>query len=135
LTHPLGYLVISVLLFGGVWPVSKDALQDATPLWFALNRAGMAAVQCGPEGFDAEDFWAAATERLPVHARPAFVRVSPQLETTGTMKFRKAAFQDAGYGEAVGAAEPLFVRLDAERCYAPLTPALRAALAEGSLRI
>jgi drug/metabolite transporter (DMT)-like permease len=45
--HPLGYLVISVLLFGGVWPVSKDALRDATPLWFALNRAGMAAVVSG----------------------------------------------------------------------------------------
>ena len=42
--HPLGYLVLSVLLFGGVWPISKDALRDATPLWFALNRAGMAAV-------------------------------------------------------------------------------------------
>ena len=41
--HPLGYLVLSVLLFGGVWPISKDALRDATPLWFALNRAGMAA--------------------------------------------------------------------------------------------
>ncbi len=45
--HPLGYLFLSVLLFGGVWPVSKDALQDATPLWFALNRAGMAAVVSG----------------------------------------------------------------------------------------
>jgi drug/metabolite transporter (DMT)-like permease len=45
--HPLGYLIISVLLFGGVWPVSKDALHDATPLWFALNRAGMAAVVSG----------------------------------------------------------------------------------------
>ncbi len=45
--HPLGYLVISVLLFGSVWPVSKDALRDATPLWFALNRAAMAAVVSG----------------------------------------------------------------------------------------
>lgn len=101
----------------------------------AEGRVGMAAVQCGPGGFDPGDLWAAATERLPVAARPAFVRVSAQLETTGTMKFRKAAFQEAGFGEAVGEAEPLFVRLDAERRYAPLTPALRAALAEGSLRI
>jgi drug/metabolite transporter (DMT)-like permease len=40
----LPYLGISVCLFGGVWPVTKAALAHATPLWFALNRAGMAAV-------------------------------------------------------------------------------------------
>lgn len=39
----------------------------------------MAAVQCGSGGFDPADFWAAAAERLPLHARPAFVRVSAQL--------------------------------------------------------
>ncbi len=60
---------------------------------------------------------------------------APWQETTGTMKFRKAAFQEAGFGEAVGAAAPLYVRLDAERRYARLTPALRAALAGGSLRL
>jgi drug/metabolite transporter (DMT)-like permease len=43
-TQALRYLLISVLLFGGAWPISKDALRDATPLWFALNRAGLAAI-------------------------------------------------------------------------------------------
>ena len=37
------YLGISVLLFGGIWPVTKAALAASTPLWFALNRCGMAA--------------------------------------------------------------------------------------------
>jgi len=40
----LRLLLVAVLLFGGVWPVTKDALRDATPLWFALSRAGLAAV-------------------------------------------------------------------------------------------
>jgi len=40
----LRYLAISVVLFGGVWPITKDALGDATPLWFALNRAALASV-------------------------------------------------------------------------------------------
>lgn len=40
----LRYLVVSVFLFGGIWPVTKDALTDATPLWFAVGRAGLAAV-------------------------------------------------------------------------------------------
>ncbi|MFC7737345.1 DMT family transporter [Roseomonas sp. GCM10028921] len=40
----LRLLAIAVLLFGGAWPVSKDALRDATPAWFALSRAGLAAL-------------------------------------------------------------------------------------------
>jgi O-acetylserine/cysteine efflux transporter len=39
----LRYLAVSTLLFGGIWPVTKHALAHATPLWFALNRAGLAA--------------------------------------------------------------------------------------------
>jgi drug/metabolite transporter (DMT)-like permease len=40
----LRYLAVSVLLFGGIWPVTKHAFAHATPLWFALNRAGLAAL-------------------------------------------------------------------------------------------
>jgi O-acetylserine/cysteine efflux transporter len=40
----LRFLAVSTFLFGGIWPVSKHALAHATPLWFALNRAGLAAV-------------------------------------------------------------------------------------------
>jgi len=37
-------LFVSVVLFGGVWPLTKYALQDATPLWFGFSRAALAAV-------------------------------------------------------------------------------------------
>ncbi|RAI58533.1 EamA/RhaT family transporter [Roseicella frigidaeris] len=40
----LPYLAVSVCLFGGIWPVTKAALAEATPLWFAVNRAGLAAL-------------------------------------------------------------------------------------------
>ncbi|NOG69251.1 DMT family transporter [Roseicella sp. DB1501] len=40
----LPYLAVSVCLFGGIWPVTKAALAHATPLWFAVNRAGLAAI-------------------------------------------------------------------------------------------
>ena len=36
-------LLLAVLLFGGVWPVTKHALAQATPLWFGFGRAGLAA--------------------------------------------------------------------------------------------
>jgi O-acetylserine/cysteine efflux transporter len=38
-------LAVAVLLFGGAWPVTKAAvLAGATPMWFALGRAGLAAL-------------------------------------------------------------------------------------------
>lgn len=40
----LRYLAVSVVLFGGMWPVTKHAFAHATPLWFALNRAALAGV-------------------------------------------------------------------------------------------
>ncbi len=40
----LRLLLLAVVLFGGVWPISKHALAHATPLWFATSRAGLAAV-------------------------------------------------------------------------------------------
>jgi len=41
----LRYLAVSVVLFGGIWPISKNALDHgASPLWFALSRAGLAAI-------------------------------------------------------------------------------------------
>lgn len=40
----LQLLLLAVVLFGGVWPVTKHALAHATPLWFATSRAGLAVV-------------------------------------------------------------------------------------------
>lgn len=36
-------VLAAVLLFGGAWPITKAALADATPMWFAAGRAGLAA--------------------------------------------------------------------------------------------
>ena len=43
LAEGMRYLAVSVVLFGGIWPITKHALQAATPLWFAFNRCAMAA--------------------------------------------------------------------------------------------
>lgn len=40
----LRLLLVAVVLFGGAWPITKDALADATPLWFGTSRAGLAAL-------------------------------------------------------------------------------------------
>ena len=40
----LKLLLLAVVLFGGVWPISRHALAHATPVWFATSRAGLAAI-------------------------------------------------------------------------------------------
>ncbi|MFH5926169.1 DMT family transporter [Roseomonas xinghualingensis] len=40
----LRLLLLAVVLFGGAWPITKDALREATPVWFAVSRAGLAAL-------------------------------------------------------------------------------------------
>lgn len=37
-------VLAAVLLFGGAWPITKAALDHATPMWFAAGRAGLAAM-------------------------------------------------------------------------------------------
>ena len=40
----LKLLLVAIFLFGGAWPITKAALDDATPLWFGTSRAGFAAI-------------------------------------------------------------------------------------------
>lgn len=37
-------LLAAVILFGGAWPITKAALEDASPLWFGTGRAALAAL-------------------------------------------------------------------------------------------
>ncbi|ONG50072.1 hypothetical protein BKE38_19610 [Pseudoroseomonas deserti] len=43
----LRLLLIAVTLFGGAWPVTKAALADASPLWFAVSRTLLGALVSG----------------------------------------------------------------------------------------
>lgn len=43
----LRLLLIAVTLFGGAWPITKAALADATPLWFAVSRTLLGALVAG----------------------------------------------------------------------------------------
>ncbi|KAA2214864.1 DMT family transporter [Teichococcus oryzae] len=43
----LRLLLVAVTLFGGAWPVTKAALSDATPLWFAVSRTLLGALVVG----------------------------------------------------------------------------------------
>jgi fatty-acyl-CoA synthase len=101
----------------------------------AEGRAGMAAlVLRAGETLDGEALYAHVTRALPAFARPAFVRVAPGLETTATLKLKKAPLREAGWDPA-RCADPLYVRDDARGCFVPLTAEAEAALRSGALRL
>jgi len=99
------------------------------------GRAGMAALVLA-EGarFDGAALHARAEQQLPAYARPAFVRLVPEMDVTGTLKQRKLALAAEGYDPA-RITDPLFVRDDAARAYLPLTAAVLAAIRDGRRRL
>ena len=99
------------------------------------GRAGMAALVLA-EGarFDGAALYARTEQHLPAYARPAFVRLVPEMDVTGTLKQRKLALAAEGYDPA-RITDPLFVRDDAAHAYVPLTPAVLAELRDGRRRL
>ncbi|MCZ6829714.1 MAG: AMP-binding protein, partial [Gammaproteobacteria bacterium] len=64
----------------------------------AEGRAGMAAVgMAAGKRFDPLAFFQIATTTLPPYAVPLFVRISEQMDLTGTFKLRKVDLQAEGY--------------------------------------
>ena len=99
------------------------------------GRAGMASIVLAPGAeFDAVAFYAHAARHLPRYAMPAFVRVTSQIDVTGTLKQRKQVLAAVGWDPAAGT-EPLYVRDDEAERYVPLTPALHDEITSGRRRL
>ena len=99
------------------------------------GRAGMVAlVMAEGASFDPVAFKAHVDRSLPGYARPLFVRVSPQLDTTATFKLKKNELQDQGFDPG-RVPDPLYLRHPQRDAYVPLDPALYAELASGSLKL
>lgn len=65
----------------------------------ADGRAGMAALVLadGVDTLDAQSFSAFVNEHLPAYARPVFLRIQRELDTTGTFKLVKGDLRKQGY--------------------------------------
>ena len=101
----------------------------------ADGRAGMAALTLGEGmGFDGKRLAEELCARLPAYAVPVFVRLQPQVETTGTFKYRKVDLKREGYDpRAIG--EPLYVLSDRQKGYQPLSKASFAAIGKGAVKL
>ncbi len=96
------------------------------------GRAGMASLVTG-EGFDIKTLKDQLEEALPHYAQPVFVRLQPQIETTGTFKHRKLDLVAEGF-DPDRIKGPLFYRNPAKG-YVKLSKAAYAKIVSGDLRL
>ncbi len=96
------------------------------------GRAGMVSLVVAP-GFDIAAFGQHVDKELPAYARPMFVRLQPQMEVTGTFKYRKIDLVAEGFDPAV-IRQPLYFH-DPAKGYLKLTKAQHAKILAGAVRL
>jgi fatty-acyl-CoA synthase len=96
------------------------------------GRAGMASLVVAG-GFSAKAFCDAVDKALPAYARPVFIRLQPEIATTGSFKLRTFELVADGFDPGK-IQQPLFVRLGSDG-YKPITPALFDEIEAGEVRL
>ncbi len=110
---------------------------DATVYGVAVpgtdGRAGMAALVVA-EGFDLAALRRHLEVSLPAYARPVFVRIRSELDTTGTFKHRKDELMREGYDPAV-TTDAIYVSNPQQQRYLEIDDQILDRIRTGSLRI
>ncbi|HVT34069.1 MAG TPA: long-chain-acyl-CoA synthetase, partial [Nevskiaceae bacterium] len=115
------------------FPGVHEAVVYGVQLPGADGRAGMAALTYKGADFPGAELAHHLLVALPPYAVPVFLRLREEQEVTGTFKFRKVELKQQGIDpQACG--EPLYVLLDRERGYEPLTQALHRQIMQGQIR-
>ncbi len=97
------------------------------------GRAGMAAVVADHD-FDIDALAALAAQELPTYARPIFVRILSEIDTTGTLKYKKVDAVNDGFDPAV-VSEPVYF-FDLERAgYVLLDDESHSLICSGATRV
>ena len=85
-------------------------------------------------GFDLEGFARHVMQRLPTYARPVFVRLTREIETTGTFKQRKIDLVKQGF-DPRATRDEIFVLHPELQTYVRLTPAVYGDICDGKVRL
>ncbi|MAT92128.1 MAG: long-chain-acyl-CoA synthetase [Halioglobus sp.] len=98
----------------------------------ADGRAGMAALVLadGVAQLDVESFSRHICANLPSYARPLFLRIQPELDTTVTFKMVKGDLRKQGY-DLEQVEDPLFVMRPGDAVYTPLDASFLARIKSG----
>jgi fatty-acyl-CoA synthase len=81
------------------------------------------------ESFDLDAFKAHVDKELPGYARPLFLRIEPELRTTGTFKNQKAEYVSEGFDPAT-VKEPLYALVEGR--YVKIDRALHEKIKSGN---
>jgi len=98
------------------------------------GRAGMAALVAGQQMVDLEALHAHIHRALPAFARPLFLRLQEQTDTTGTFKLRKVELVKEGF-DPDQIEDPLYVDHPVIGKYVRLTRELYDQIVDGRLRV
>uniref|UniRef100_A0A674DNL7 Arachidonate--CoA ligase n=1 Tax=Salmo trutta TaxID=8032 RepID=A0A674DNL7_SALTR len=98
------------------------------------GKAGMAAIADPTGTFDCDAFLREVQQALPPYARPVFLRISPQVDTTGTFKIQKTRLQREGYDPRLSTDQIYFLNSRAGR-YEAVNEDLHSAIVEGRMAL
>ena len=117
------------------FPEIEESVVYGVEVPHADGRAGMAAIT--PVNKLADIDWGALVahlrNELPAYAVPVFIRLRPEQEITGTMKYRKVDLKKQGYSPEGD--EPVFMLAARGERYEPIDDDTRAALADGDISL
>ncbi|XP_061080046.1 long-chain fatty acid transport protein 1a [Conger conger] len=111
-----------------------DVAVYGVPVPGVEGKAGMAAIADGEGQFDCAVFLREAQLVLPPYARPVFLRISPQVDTTGTFKIQKTRLQREGYNPRLTNDRIYFLNSRAG-CYEIVNEELYSSILEGRMSL
>ncbi|MDX2235559.1 MAG: long-chain-acyl-CoA synthetase [Hyphomonadaceae bacterium] len=115
------------------YPGVKEANVYGVKVGDLDGRAGMAAVILAP-GADLDGLYTYVVGALPSYARPLFLRIQPEIETTGTFKYRKVDLAREGFDPAQ-TEEPIWFDDPVAKRYVRVTPELFARINAGGFKL
>lgn len=116
-----------------VFPGVKEANVYGVQVPGTDGRAGMASIVAGG-GLDLEKFRQHIDKELPEYARPLFLRLSPEMEITGTFKHRKVDLVREGF-DIKTIADPIYFNSPTEKKFIPLDQTLHDRICSGEFKL
>lgn len=110
-----------------------EAIVYGVPVPHYDGKAGMVSLIVS-EGFNIDAFADHVQTHLPVYARPRFVRLLQEVETTGTFKYKKMDLVQQGFDPKL-ITDPLYVMASEESGYKALDPACFDRVESGQYRL
>lgn len=116
-----------------VFPGIKEANVYGVAIPGTDGRAGMASI-VSEDGIDLVKLQHHINKELPDYARPLFIRISHEMEVTGTFKHRKVDLVKEGIDLSV-IKEPVYFSSPTERQFVPLTQELHDQICTGQIKL